>query len=211
MKGLVYKSTGSWYNVKSENDKLIKCKIKGKLRLENINSTNPIAVGDFVEYEIQMDDFRDEQEDFIKAQRRELDDKYYALEDEIDNIEDAFEDEFEKQLRALDDSRESLMNEKMAPLEAQAEELDTQIEEKFVALDSLYQQQATLRDQLETLEKQVRDLDRQAEFGVLEVITGAIQNAEELEKGGGIGFESFIPSIRIYSIVILRLPVCLDK
>ena len=59
MKGLVYKSTGSWYNVKSENDKLIKCKIKGKLRLENINSTNPIAVGDFVEYEIQIDDSKE--------------------------------------------------------------------------------------------------------------------------------------------------------
>ena len=59
MKGLVYKSTGSWYNVKSENDKLIKCKIKGKLRLENIISTNPIAVGDFVEYEIQIDDSKE--------------------------------------------------------------------------------------------------------------------------------------------------------
>tara|TARA_B100002019_G_C21267123_1_gene600023 strand:+ start:1307 stop:2236 length:930 start_codon:yes stop_codon:yes gene_type:complete len=59
LKGLVYKSTGSWYNVKSENDKLIKCKIKGKLRLENINSTNPIAVGDFVEYEIQIDDSKE--------------------------------------------------------------------------------------------------------------------------------------------------------
>lgn len=59
MKGLVYKSTGSWYNVKSENDKLIKCKIKGKFRLENINSTNPIAVGDFVEYEIQINDSKE--------------------------------------------------------------------------------------------------------------------------------------------------------
>ena len=59
MKGLVYKSTGSWYSVKSENDKLIKCKIKGKLRLENINSTNPIAVGDFVEYEIQINDSKE--------------------------------------------------------------------------------------------------------------------------------------------------------
>ena len=147
--------------------------------------------------QIRMEDFRDEQEDILKAQRRELDDKYYALEDEIDNIEDAFEEEFEKQLKALDDSRESLMEEKMAPLEAQAQELDQQIEEKFAALDSLYQQQATLKDQLESLEKQVRDLDRQAEFGVLEVITGAIQNAEELEKGGGIGFESFIPSINV--------------
>ena len=55
--------------------------------------------------QIRMEDFRDEQEDILKAQRRELDDKYYALEDEIDNIEDAFEDEFEKQLRSLDDSR----------------------------------------------------------------------------------------------------------
>ena len=53
MKGIVYKSTGSWYSVKSETGDTFNCKIKGKLRLENINSTNPIVVGDFVEFDIE--------------------------------------------------------------------------------------------------------------------------------------------------------------
>lgn len=53
MTGLVYKSTGSWYTVKTPNGKTIECRIKGRLRLEDIKSTNPIAVGDFVEFELE--------------------------------------------------------------------------------------------------------------------------------------------------------------
>lgn len=56
MKGLVYKSTGSWYSVKSESGDTFDCKIKGKLRLENINSTNPVVVGDFVEFDVEDHD-----------------------------------------------------------------------------------------------------------------------------------------------------------
>ncbi len=50
MKGLVVKSTGSWYSVKYENE-IVKCKIRGKLKLRGERSTNPIAVGDIVEFE----------------------------------------------------------------------------------------------------------------------------------------------------------------
>ena len=56
MKGLVYKSTGSWYTVKSKTGDTFDCKIKGKLRLENINSTNPVVVGDFVEFDVEDHD-----------------------------------------------------------------------------------------------------------------------------------------------------------
>ena len=56
MIGLVYKSTGSWYTVKSETGGTFDCKIKGKLRLENINSTNPVVVGDFVEFDVEDHD-----------------------------------------------------------------------------------------------------------------------------------------------------------
>jgi ribosome biogenesis GTPase len=49
-KGVVIKSTGSWYTVKTENSSLIECKIKGNLRITGIRSTNPIAVGDNVEF-----------------------------------------------------------------------------------------------------------------------------------------------------------------
>lgn len=49
-KGIVIKSTGSWYEVKSEDGTVVECRIKGSIRLKGIRSTNPIAVGDIVEY-----------------------------------------------------------------------------------------------------------------------------------------------------------------
>jgi ribosome biogenesis GTPase len=53
MIGTVYKSTGSWYTVKTRNGKIYDCRIKGRFRLEGIKSTNPIAVGDRVEFELE--------------------------------------------------------------------------------------------------------------------------------------------------------------
>ncbi|OQY00203.1 MAG: ribosome small subunit-dependent GTPase A [Bacteroidetes bacterium 4572_128] len=50
-KALVIKSTGSWYTVKYE-DKIINCRIRGKFRLKGIRNTNPIAVGDIVDFQI---------------------------------------------------------------------------------------------------------------------------------------------------------------
>lgn len=51
-KGLVIKNTGSWYIVKTNDNKLISCKIKGNFRLKGIRSTNPVAVGDHVKISI---------------------------------------------------------------------------------------------------------------------------------------------------------------
>ncbi|MFD0989154.1 ribosome small subunit-dependent GTPase A [Mariniflexile jejuense] len=55
MTGLVYKSTGSWYTVKTELGETYECRIKGKFRLKGIKSTNPIAVGDYVDFELETD------------------------------------------------------------------------------------------------------------------------------------------------------------
>ncbi len=52
MNGIVYKSTGSWYWVQA-NAVLYKCRIKGKFRLKGIKSTNPIAVGDVVDFTLE--------------------------------------------------------------------------------------------------------------------------------------------------------------
>ena len=49
MKALVYKSTGSWYVIKNEVGEFFNARIKGKFKIEGITSTNPIAVGDWVE------------------------------------------------------------------------------------------------------------------------------------------------------------------
>lgn len=52
MKGLVYKSTGSWYSVKAENGIFYKCRLKGRFRISGIKSTNPVAVGDRVLFDL---------------------------------------------------------------------------------------------------------------------------------------------------------------
>jgi len=53
MKGLVMRSTGSWYEVLTDEGKTIACRVRGKLRLEGIKETNPVAVGDNVSFDIE--------------------------------------------------------------------------------------------------------------------------------------------------------------
>jgi ribosome biogenesis GTPase len=53
MKGVVYKSTGSWYTVKTETGKFYECRLKGKFKIKGIKNTNPVAVGDRVEFELE--------------------------------------------------------------------------------------------------------------------------------------------------------------
>ena len=55
MIGTVYKSTGSWYTVKTELGDIYECRIKGKFRIKGIKSTNPISVGDYVDFELETD------------------------------------------------------------------------------------------------------------------------------------------------------------
>lgn len=52
-KGIIIKSTGSWYIVREEDGNYLDCRIRGKLRMQGIKSTNPVAVGDEVEYELE--------------------------------------------------------------------------------------------------------------------------------------------------------------
>ena len=53
MEGIVTKSTGSWYTVCTKTGEKIECRLKGKFRLKGIKSTNPIAVGDLVEFDVE--------------------------------------------------------------------------------------------------------------------------------------------------------------
>jgi ribosome biogenesis GTPase len=54
-KGIVIKSTGSWYTVRSDSGETIECKLKGKFKIKGIKNTNPIAVGDVVDFIITED------------------------------------------------------------------------------------------------------------------------------------------------------------
>lgn len=53
MTGVVYKSTGSWYVVKSTSGEVFNARLKGKFKIDGITSTNPIAVGDEVDFEME--------------------------------------------------------------------------------------------------------------------------------------------------------------
>ncbi|MEJ2883393.1 ribosome small subunit-dependent GTPase A [Pedobacter sp. GR22-6] len=53
MQGLVIKSTGSWYQVHAVDGLDYDCRIKGKFRIQGIQTTNPIAVGDQIEFELE--------------------------------------------------------------------------------------------------------------------------------------------------------------
>jgi len=52
MKGIVYKSTGSWYTVKTDQGSFHDCRLKGKFRIKGIKNTNPVAVGDYVSFDL---------------------------------------------------------------------------------------------------------------------------------------------------------------
>ncbi len=55
MKGIVIKSTGSWYHIRTENGTHYQARIRGKFRIANIKHTNPIAVGDEVDFDVDSD------------------------------------------------------------------------------------------------------------------------------------------------------------
>ncbi len=55
-KGLVIRSTGSWYTVRNDEGNIIDCRIKGKLRMKGLRTTNPVSVGDRIKYQIQEDE-----------------------------------------------------------------------------------------------------------------------------------------------------------
>ena len=47
--GVVIRSTGSWYEVLADSGETLRCRIRGRLRLKGVRSTNPVVVGDRVE------------------------------------------------------------------------------------------------------------------------------------------------------------------
>lgn len=53
VKGIVIKSTGSWFTVKTVSGTAVECKLKGNFRIKDLKSTNPVAVGDYVEMVMQ--------------------------------------------------------------------------------------------------------------------------------------------------------------
>lgn len=55
MSSLVIKSTGSWYDVRQDDGTVVQCRLRGQFRIKGIKSTNPVVVGDWVDFEMEND------------------------------------------------------------------------------------------------------------------------------------------------------------
>lgn len=55
MRGVVIKSTGSWYEVMREDGTVLPCRLRGQFRIKGIKNTNPVVVGDFVQFDVEND------------------------------------------------------------------------------------------------------------------------------------------------------------
>jgi chromosome segregation ATPase len=139
-------------------------------------------------------ELKERHETEIEGMRRELDESR-------DNLQQAFEAEREEVIQEIENMRDELYEERMSPIEAKIDHLDEEIGDKFASIEGLYQQQEELAGQLEDLEAQVRKLDQKAEFGLLSVIGGAINNAEKLEQNPasmagapGVSLADFLPA-----------------
>jgi chromosome segregation ATPase len=149
------------------------------------------------EVEKELQTLRQNAEQEIRAQFDAVEKEQYALQERLDQAEEDFREEFKGKRRELEDQVDELREEKFRPMEEAVQALNGEIEDRWVVLESLYEQKNNLTGQLEKLEARVRNLDRQAEFGVLEVISGAMENVGEMEKSGGgfASFDQFLPQI----------------
>ena len=88
MKGHIYKSTGSWYTVKIDAGKFIECRLSGRLRVDEIKSTNPVCVGDYVLIEKRVDSYVIkkllERKNFIIRKSVKLSKQYHIIASNID-------------------------------------------------------------------------------------------------------------------------------
>ena len=137
----------------------------------------------------------------FKGKREALENERRDIEENIDNLREAFEQEREAAVQEIEAKRDELYEERMAPIEGELAAIDEEIEDKFASIEGLYQQQEELAAQLEALEEQVKQLDKEAEFGLLSVISGAIENAEKLEQNpaslagaAGVSLTDFLPA-----------------
>ena len=137
----------------------------------------------------------------FKGKREALENERRDIEDNIDNLKQAFEQEREAAVQEIEAKRDELYEERMAPIEGELAAIDEEIQDKFASIEGLYQQQEELAAQLEALEEQVKQLDKEAEFGLLSVISGAIENAEKLEQNpaslagaAGVSLTDFLPA-----------------
>lgn len=89
-KGVVVQSTGSWYEVMLDNDSIIPCRLKGKMRLNDQQFTNPVAVGDKVSLELKEGEYMitdiDQRRNYIIRQSPKHDHAQHIIAANIDQL-----------------------------------------------------------------------------------------------------------------------------
>jgi len=137
----------------------------------------------------------------FRGYREAWEEERRTVEEESNNLNQGFDEAREAAVQEIEAERDRLYEERMAPIEGELAAIDEEIEAKFASIEGLYQQQEELAGQLEALEAQVRELDQEAEFGLLSVISGAIDNAEKLEQNpaslagaAGVSLTDFLPA-----------------
>lgn len=90
MKGIITKSTGSWYTVMAEDGTRYECKLKGNFRIKGIRSTNPLSVGDHVQFDyleeqkIGLINILDDRKNFIVRKSTKLSKQQHVIAANID-------------------------------------------------------------------------------------------------------------------------------
>lgn len=93
MEGIVIRSTGSWYIVRTDEGKKYDCRIKGRFRIKGIKSTNPVAVGDRVRFELEKEketgviDYIEDRKNYIVRKSVNLSKRTHII---ASNIDQAF-------------------------------------------------------------------------------------------------------------------------
>jgi hypothetical protein len=133
-----------------------------------------------------MEDLRESAEQADKELQKRYEAEYEKVETSMEalslkekDLDSVLDQERQLQMEGLESQKDVMYEERMKPLEDKINAVDEEIASKWGSLEVLYKQQTKLSEQLEMLEREVRELDRQAEFGLLSVISGAIDNATE--------------------------------
>ena len=128
------------------------------------------------------DNYADQEQEMFRNLDREIQNEYEYLEAKKQEAEKAFEDEINAQIEKLEEEKQARIAEHIMPLQSVADDIQGQISVKWDELENLYSEQDELKQQLTDIQARVQDLDRQAEYGLLNVINGAIQNVEQIEN-----------------------------
>ena len=132
------------------------------------------------------DNYSDQEEARFRALDQEINDEFRALDAKRQEAETAFEEQINAQIEQLELEKEARIADHILPLQSVADDIQNQISVKWDEIEDLYAEHEELRQQLTEIQARVQELDRQAEYGLLSVINGAIENVDQLDSAPAV-------------------------